>query len=540
MSKRTRRARFSFTGVWVLAWLTMGVALGQRSFAQAPGGPVQGQNQKKIYTNKQEFHLPVRLPEEHRASLKEMCLYVKSAQFDWTRQDSVPPNGTRFTYHVPLDGEYFFTVVTVDKSGRPIPSDVRTVQPGLRVVVDTQPPQFEVRSWISPEGETYLKCIMIDANPNPESIRVTFRNTAGIETVAEPFNNQPGLFRITGPETCPVRITGIDLAQNQTTQELNARELLGEKFAAVQPTLPGAVRPDLQAPPPGPPANPITSAGYTPDQNRLPPIISSKGNDLPAPPPSIGKVGEPVLPATGPSFPPSVSLPGDNLPKIPALSSGPAGNRQIIRSTQASVDYRIEGAGTSGVGKVEVYFTADEGQTWKRLKEDVNRRSPVAIELPGEGLFGISVAITNGNGFGGTPPKRGDAPAFWVEVDATSPFVQLRPIEVSTSTGGTIEIRWTATDKNLHAEPIHLYYRTRQDGPWQSIAHNVKNEGIYRWSIPRDVGNQFFFKIEAIDQAGNVGRAETTSAVVLDMSEPRGVILGVTSSAPPAGSPQGN
>jgi len=126
-----------------------------------------------------------------------------------------------------------------------------------------------------------------------------------------------------------------------------------------------------------------------------------------------------------------------------------------------------------------------------------------------------------------------------VEVDATSPFVQLRPIEVSTSTGGTIEIRWTATDKNLHAEPIHLYYRTRQDGPWQSIAHNVKNEGIYRWSIPRDVGNQFFFKIEAIDQAGNVGRAETTSAVVLDMSEPRGVILGVTSSARRRGARRG-
>ena len=57
------------------------------------------------------------------------------------------------------------------------------------------------------------------------------------------------------------------------------------------------------------------------------------------------------------------------------------------------------------MGKVEVYLTGDGGLNWQRLQEDPDRRSPAEIDLPGEGLFGIRLVITNGNGFGGTPPR---------------------------------------------------------------------------------------------------------------------------------------
>src|SRR5687768_18019653 len=41
------------------------------------------------------------------------------------------------------------------------------------------------------------------------------------------------------------------------------------------------------------------------------------------------------------------------------------------------------------------------------------------VNLPGEGQFGVRLVITNGNGFGGTPPVRGDAPTCRIEVDST-------------------------------------------------------------------------------------------------------------------------
>ena len=95
---------------------------------------------------------------------------------------------------------------------------------------------------------------------------------------------------------------------------------------------------------------------------------------------------------------------------------------------------------------------------------------------------------------------------------------------------GHVEIRWNATDKNLGTEPVSLSYRTRPDGPWQAIARGLKNDGIHRWAVPRDAGGQFFFKIEVTDLAGNISQDVSRQPVVIDMTEPRATVVGVTGS----------
>lgn len=231
----------------------------------------------------------------------------------------------------------------------------------------------------------------------------------------------------------------------------------------------------------------------------------------------------------------------------PSLDQGekPA-NRKLINTTHAQVEYRIDTVGPSGIGRVDIYLTHDRGQSWAKHSEDIDKRSPLDIELPGEGLFGVRLAITNGNGFGGRAPQRGDRPNFFIEVDATSPNVQLHPYEMVPQ-AGAVDIRWTATDNNLAPEPVNLFYRTRNDGAWQAIARNVKNEGVHRWVFPRDIGPQFFLKVEVADLAGNVTRVETPTPILLDMTEPEATLLdvvGVTNRAPapvrPASFPGGN
>jgi hypothetical protein len=202
-------------------------------------------------------------------------------------------------------------------------------------------------------------------------------------------------------------------------------------------------------------------------------------------------------------------------------------NRQLLNTTRAALDYRIDQVGPSGVGKVEVWMTADQGHSWQRLSEDKNRRSPTEFDLPGEGLFGIRVVVTNGNGFGGRPPVPGDQPHCWIEVDTAAPIVQLREVERITN-GNSVDIRWTATDKNLGTEPVNLYYATRKDGQWLPLASHLKNDGLYRWTFPRDAGGQFFIRAEVIDLAGNVTRCESSTAIALDMTEPRASVVGVT------------
>jgi hypothetical protein len=245
-------------------------------------------------------------------------------------------------------------------------------------------------------------------------------------------------------------------------------------------------------------------------------------------------------------------VPGVQVPQPPAHAPGPHGGVEPARPTgtntaasmtgnipclvlntlHAAIEYRIDQVGPSGVGKVEVYVTTDQGQTWRRLCEDTDRRSPAELDLPGEGQFGIRLAITNGNGFGGKPPVRGDAPTFAIEVDTTSPIVQLRDMEPVVGSDGNLEIRWLASDRNLAPEPITLSYATSRGGPWQIIARNLKNDGSYRWAFPRNGGGQFFFKVEAVDTVGNFARIESTQPLLLDLTEPRGTVVGISGFQP--------
>lgn len=514
--------------------------LGGRGFAQGPG--VAGKD-RKTYTKTTSFHLPVKIEDRFRDNLREMVLYVKAGQADWMRQEAIAPTGTHFTYKVPQDGEYWFTVVMVDRAGRATPADVGQAPPGLKVVVDTQPPLLEVRPWTSPEGELYLKCLILDPNPDLNSLRLTYAGENGQPKVIEPMPNLPGLFRVVGPEmlAAPVRVTAADVAGNQTHLDVNVRDLVANSTpGGGVPTIQSGIATTsakIETRVPG--SDTINAVNHQPPQ--VPPVAAPPSASPMLPGDSVPLPGLPTPPGSGANIStggvPSGGIGVAEAPRT-IVANGAPSNRQLLNTTQATVEYRIDQVGPSGVGKVEVYLTADQGATWQRAREDQDKRSPADIDLPGEGLFGIRLVLTNGNGFGGTAPQRGESPNFWIEVDTTAPFVQLLPVEPNASSG-TLDIRWKATDKNLGAEPVTLLYRSRTDSPWQVIAR-VKNDGQYRWAFPRDIGSQFFIKIEAVDQAGNVARAETPNAIVLDMTEPRAVVVGVTGATARPTPPTGN
>lgn len=207
----------------------------------------------------------------------------------------------------------------------------------------------------------------------------------------------------------------------------------------------------------------------------------------------------------------------------------PAGERpRMVNSRSFDLDYDIDGIGPSGIAKVQLWGTRDGGRTWASYGVDNDNRSPIHATVEGEGLYGFRIVVQSGNGLGGRPPQAGDSPDLWIMVDLTKPNVRL--IDATAGTGpqaGELLIRWEAADAGLSARPITLFFSDRPGGPWSIIAAGLENVGQYAWRLDARAPDRIYLRIEARDEAGNVGSFEGAESVTLDRIRPEGRIRGV-------------
>jgi hypothetical protein len=211
-----------------------------------------------------------------------------------------------------------------------------------------------------------------------------------------------------------------------------------------------------------------------------------------------------------------------------SAGGGPIPGKRWVNSKRITLNYEIQEKGPSGVSAVELWFTRD-GQKWEKFpKEQTNPAAPFVFEVPEEGIYGFTLVIRNGVGLGPPPPRTGDPPQLWVEVDLTKPAVHYANTEVGRGPDtGTLTITWAAVDKNLAREPITLSYAEDAKGPWTPIEKNLENTGRYVWRKGAGAPHRFFVKVEAVDKAGNVGDAVTIKPVLFDLVQVKGRITGV-------------
>jgi hypothetical protein len=220
-------------------------------------------------------------------------------------------------------------------------------------------------------------------------------------------------------------------------------------------------------------------------------------------------------------------------PKSMGQLAAPA---KIVNSADIKIDYKLEDVGPSGVSLVELWYTRD-GRNWQRHGENNRKEPPFEAKLPGEGVYGLSLVVKSGVGLGDRPPQSGDPAQLWIEVDLTKPTVQTPVVEVGRGVdSGTLIVTWRADDKNMAPQPITIYYAEQADGPWTPMAGGLENTGRYNWRIPSGAPFRFFVRVEAIDKGGNIGRADTKQPIIVDLSTPKGRLLGVDS-VQPAGNP---
>jgi hypothetical protein len=198
----------------------------------------------------------------------------------------------------------------------------------------------------------------------------------------------------------------------------------------------------------------------------------------------------------------------------------PRGNIIYVKSRTFQLSYSIEEEGPSGVKNVEVWWTRDT-RSWQCYARDARRQGPYTVTVSGEGRYGFTLIPRSGVGLADKPPGAGDQPQVWVDVDETRPVVNLYNVVVGRGAdAGKLTVYWTASDRFLRAQPITISYATSPDGPWTPMGSRLANTGSFSCDS-QALPYEFYVRVEAMDEAGNVGSAQTRETVKVDLKIPR-------------------
>jgi hypothetical protein len=229
----------------------------------------------------------------------------------------------------------------------------------------------------------------------------------------------------------------------------------------------------------------------------------------------------------------------------------------VINYLTFDIGYEVESHGPSGISRVDLWVTRDDGHTWRKWSNHDGKGSSIRVNLnvplnpQPEGQYGFRIVPVSGAGLSEKEPADGDAPELRVVVDITKPQLDLYPPVSDPSNPDTLMILWKATDKNFTEDPITIEWSDKQTGPWQPVAakedliqttnvteptlRKLPNTGQYAWHVPTGLPPRVYLKVCARDAAGNVQQVITREPILVDLIKPRAKINGIV---PPAVSSQ--
>lgn len=507
--------------VTVIAQLSMVFAVAQSQ--AAPESPTP------IHTRKTQFRIPYRYDadEMRKLNAREIRLFVSDDRgINWRHVQSVAPATGRFDFIAAGDGEYWFSVRTVDGGGQLFPRGELN-RAGLKVFVDTTHPRFEVAVRELKPGRVQLSWRSADRHIDTRTLRLEYLQAGSRRW--QPVSIIPqanGQTSWSVPQGGKVAVRGsiADMAGNSTRAEQQTQ------IAPLAPVRRPPAEPSYDEP-----IAERHSADFMADAgrqfiNRMPRISNRQRRPV-ANIPRRSATGLNSQFVSSRDEEPRPQIENRTLAAVPdsEIFLDAAGNR-IVSEDSFDISYEIGDVGPSGVGAVEFYITRDGGRKWFKLGDDLDHRSPFRVKVPGDGTYGFEIRVRSGVGLATDPPQPGDAPSIVVVVDQTPPVVQLYPTQQGQGASlNKILIRWKAEDENPASRSISLAYSASPNGPWTKISDWEKDTGSFLWNVADDAAPQLFVAVAARDAAGNVCRVATSKPIVVDLKKPSAKIVGVKS-----------
>lgn len=526
-------------------------------------------------TSKKTFPIPVEVKPGRRAEILSLQLWFSRDQGQlWEIMDARKADAESLTFKDRGDGLYWVNMVTEYTDRRLDPPDVSRVVPAMKVVIDTTPPVVKVVSATRTGEDVAVEWTIDDKNPNDSSTAVYIRSAATPDAPwqqapAESIQKRTAKFKTTLPGATVVTVVTADLARNagSASKEIPAPTTATVGYTPPTPAQPP--KPEVRLPegPQGPlpvPSGPVGSeplpmmpgaiptvpGAIPPGPAAAPPVPSqplpvdppAAGGPLPIPsgagqepvrmtPEPLRTVGQPadVLPAPGAFRPTAVQTPVE----VPPV--------QVIRTPRFDLGYQVDG-GVSGVSKVILYVTRDDGRTWRAWSTHDGKETPLKVVLDDprlnnrdlEGDYGFKLVPVSGAGLSDAAPTPGTPPEMKVHVDLTAPVVEIYPPQADPNARNALVLVWKATDKNFGREPILIEYAETVNGPWKSVADSpggsgkLANTGSFSWAIPAALTvPQVYLRVTATDLGGNRTERVTERPILVDLTRPRAKISGI-------------
>jgi hypothetical protein len=506
-----------------------------------------------ILSGKSEFRIPYQYDpaEIARLGAQEIQLFVSTNQgLQWHLVQAVLPQSGRFQFRAQADGDYWFSVQTIDRQGQSHPAGQK--RPGLIVRVDTTRPVLQLNLKSIAGGKVELSWNTDQTELDANSLRFQYTQTGMNE-----WQQLPVQTKSQGTTSWSIPAGGL-VAVRGAVKDKAGNESVSQVTVQVPPQ--GTVVPNVNQPnsilPPRQPAVPDPRVPIA--STNQPPLVTQPNPMNPRP------FSDPILQAL-PEFnneshtrngsagintqpmpmPQPITDPATNnrtredsyvssthpiqtnqLPYTPERNLG----YRVVRTRRFNIDYRIDDVGPSGVGSVEMYVTQNNGEKWYRYGLDKDRRSPFEVEVPGDGIYGFSMRVVSGVGLTDEPPRPGDRPDIVVVTDSSPPVVRLFPLQQGTGPNANkILITWQASDQKLAERPVSLLYSANPNGPWEPISGWQPNTGKYVWSIGPGVPARLYIRLMARDAAGNMRQVDTPQPVLVDLAKPTARIVDVES-----------
>jgi hypothetical protein len=211
-----------------------------------------------------------------------------------------------------------------------------------------------------------------------------------------------------------------------------------------------------------------------------------------------------------------------------------------VNSKRIALNYEVKDVGQGGAPPVELWFTHN-GKPWELYQGPPSQQPPFVVEVKEEGRYGFALVARNADG-AGRPPQPNDPPPVQVEVDVTTPVVQLLGIQPDPNPENrAVTVLWQASDKNLGPQPIALSWAREPAGPWFPITCQLENTGRYLWRLPPGLPPRVWLRVEAADLAGNVGMVCSPEPIPMEHSAGTSSVVTINSlqkqpsAAPPPG-----